>query len=85
MHNGEARLVNQVRVESATEMIQAVLSELEKGCDIFINAAAISDYTADKHSETHPAPPALHLLLDSHAHLSSVYKKGIGTGCGPIA
>jgi phosphopantothenoylcysteine decarboxylase/phosphopantothenate--cysteine ligase len=74
VHNGEARLVNQVRVESATEMIQAVLSELEKGCDIFINAAAISDYTADKHSEKIRSGQELHLALKNVPKLTDIVR-----------
>ncbi|MGA8070963.1 MAG: bifunctional phosphopantothenoylcysteine decarboxylase/phosphopantothenate--cysteine ligase CoaBC, partial [Halobacteriota archaeon] len=74
VHNGEARLVNQVRVESATEMIQAVLSELEKGCDVFINAAAISDYTADKHSEKIRSGQELHLALKNVPKLTDIVR-----------
>src|SRR5674536_398734 len=43
VHNSNAQLVNQIHVESAAEMSNAVLTELDKGYDIFINTAAISD------------------------------------------
>ena len=72
VHNGDARLVNQVHVESAAEMIQAVLSELEKGCDIFINAAAISDYTVDKHSGKIRSGQELHLALKNVPKLTDI-------------
>jgi len=72
VHNGDARLVNQVHVESAAEMIQAVLSELEKGCDIFINAAAISDYTVDKHSGKIRSGQELHLELKNVPKLTNI-------------
>ncbi len=47
VHNGDVKLVDQIKVESAADMIDAVLEELKKGYDIFINSAAISDFTAD--------------------------------------
>lgn len=37
--------INEIRVESGREMRDAVLNELNKGYDIFISAAAISDFT----------------------------------------
>lgn len=39
--------INEVYAESADQMIDAVLKELEKGYDVFISSAAISDYTID--------------------------------------
>ncbi len=42
--------IREIYVESAAEMTDAVLSELETGYDILISAAAIADYTAE------PAP-----------------------------
>jgi phosphopantothenoylcysteine decarboxylase/phosphopantothenate--cysteine ligase len=74
VHNGDARLVNQVHVESAAEMIQAVLSEVEKGCDIFINAAAISDYTVDTHSEKIKSGQELHLALKNVPKLTDIVR-----------
>ncbi len=47
VHNGDVKLVNQIKIESAADMIDAVLEELKKGYDIFINSAAISDFTVD--------------------------------------
>ncbi len=74
VHNGDARLVNQVHVESAAEMIQAVLFEVEKGCDIFINAAAISDYTVDTHSEKIKSGQELHLALKNVPKLTDIVR-----------
>ncbi len=39
--------VRQVYAESAREMLNAVLAELERGCDALISAAAVADYTLD--------------------------------------
>ncbi len=47
VHNGDVKLVDQIKIESAADMIDAVLEELKKGYDIFINSAAISDFTVD--------------------------------------
>jgi len=74
VHSGDARLVNQVHVESAAEMIQAVQSELEKGCDIFINAAAISDYTIDKHSGKIRSGQELNLALKNVPKLTDIVR-----------
>jgi len=74
VHNGDARLVNQVHVESAGEMIHAVLSELKKGFDIFINAAAISDYTADKYDEKIRSGQELHLALKNVPKLTDIVR-----------
>jgi phosphopantothenoylcysteine decarboxylase / phosphopantothenate---cysteine ligase len=74
VHNGTARLVNQVRVESAAEMSDAVLAELEKGYDIFINAAAISDYTVDRRDEKIRSGQALHLDLKNVPKLTDVVR-----------
>ncbi|MCJ7443463.1 MAG: bifunctional phosphopantothenoylcysteine decarboxylase/phosphopantothenate--cysteine ligase CoaBC [Methanotrichaceae archaeon] len=41
----------QIFAESAQEMLHAVLTELNKGYDAFISAAAISDYTLDASHE----------------------------------
>ncbi len=37
--------VRQVYAESASAMLDAVMDELEKGCDALISAAAVADYT----------------------------------------
>jgi phosphopantothenoylcysteine decarboxylase/phosphopantothenate--cysteine ligase len=43
--------IREIFVESAAKMTDAVLSELEKGYDILISAAAIADYTAEPSPE----------------------------------
>ena len=43
--------IREIFVESAAEMTDAVLSELEAGYDILISAAAIADYTAEPSPE----------------------------------
>ena len=43
--------IREIFVESAAEMTDAVLSELGKGYDILISAAAIADYTAEPSPE----------------------------------
>jgi len=46
-YDGEVRYADERGVESAGEMIDAALEEVRDGCDIFVSAAAISDYTVD--------------------------------------
>jgi phosphopantothenoylcysteine decarboxylase/phosphopantothenate--cysteine ligase len=46
-YDGDARYADERRVESAGEMIGAALEEVREGCDIFVSAAAISDYTVE--------------------------------------
>ncbi len=43
--------VRQVYAESAKEMLDAVLAEVGKGCDVLISAAAVADYTLDPQVE----------------------------------
>ena len=43
--------VRQVYAESAGEMLDAVLAEVEKGCHALISAAAVADYTLDRQAE----------------------------------
>jgi len=43
--------VRQVYAESAAEMMDAVLAEVEKGCHALISAAAVADYTLDRQAE----------------------------------
>ena len=43
--NENENYIHEVFVESADEMFDGVMTELEQGCDVFISAAAISDYT----------------------------------------
>jgi phosphopantothenoylcysteine decarboxylase/phosphopantothenate--cysteine ligase len=74
IHNGTAPLVNQIQVESAAEMSDAVLTELDKGYDIFINAAAISDFTVDKHDEKIRSGQALFLELRNVPKLTDIVR-----------
>ena len=74
VHDSTAQLVNQIRVESAAEMSDAVLIELEKGYDIFINAAAISDFTVDKHDKKIRSGQALHLELRNVPKLTDIVR-----------
>lgn len=46
-YDGEVRFGESRRIESADEMIDAAIDEVERGCDIFVSAAAISDYTVE--------------------------------------
>jgi len=43
--------VRQIYAESAAEMLDAVLAEVEKGCHALISAAAVADYTLDRQAE----------------------------------
>jgi phosphopantothenoylcysteine decarboxylase/phosphopantothenate--cysteine ligase len=43
--------VRQIFAESAEAMLNAVLAELERGCDALISAAAVADYTLDASEE----------------------------------
>jgi phosphopantothenoylcysteine decarboxylase/phosphopantothenate--cysteine ligase len=43
--------IRDVFAESAKDMMNAVLTELKKGCDIYVSAAAISDFTVKKSRE----------------------------------
>jgi phosphopantothenoylcysteine decarboxylase / phosphopantothenate---cysteine ligase len=43
--------VRQIYAQSAKEMLDAVLAELESGCDALISAAAVADYTLDASEE----------------------------------
>jgi phosphopantothenoylcysteine decarboxylase / phosphopantothenate---cysteine ligase len=53
VHRGRLGLsgIREIFVESAAEMLDTVLSELETGYNILISAAAIADYTAEPSSE----------------------------------
>lgn len=46
-YDGEVRYGESRVIESAEEMIDATLEEVGRGCDIFVSAAAISDYTVE--------------------------------------
>jgi phosphopantothenoylcysteine decarboxylase/phosphopantothenate--cysteine ligase len=43
--------VRQVYAGSAKQMLDAVLAEVAKGCDVLISAAAVADYTLDPQAE----------------------------------
>ncbi|MHC1631127.1 MAG: bifunctional phosphopantothenoylcysteine decarboxylase/phosphopantothenate--cysteine ligase CoaBC [Methanotrichaceae archaeon] len=43
--------LKEIYVESAEDMLQAVLTELKKGYDILIGAAAVGDYTLDPNTK----------------------------------
>ena len=43
--------VRQVYAESASEMLDAVMAELARGCDALISAAAVADYTLDANAD----------------------------------
>jgi len=43
--------VHQVFAGSAREMLDAVMAEVAKGCDVLIGAAAVADYTLDPQAE----------------------------------
>jgi phosphopantothenoylcysteine decarboxylase/phosphopantothenate--cysteine ligase len=75
VHNGDAPFVNQVHVESAAQMSEAVLAELEKGYDIFVNAAAISDFTVDKRGEKIRSGRTLRLELKSVPKLTEIVRQ----------
>ncbi len=74
VHNDDAHLVNQVHVESAAQMIDAVLEELKKGYDIFINTAALSDYTVDRQKEKIKSGQALDLKLKHVPKLTNLVR-----------
>jgi len=74
VHNSTAQLVNQICVESAAEMSDAVLAELDKGYDIFINTAAISDFTVDKQDEKIKSGQALNLELRNVPKLTEIVR-----------
>ena len=52
VHRGHLGMpgINEIFVESASDMTGAVLEELEQGYDLLISAAAISDYTLEPES-----------------------------------
>ncbi|MGB8311173.1 MAG: bifunctional phosphopantothenoylcysteine decarboxylase/phosphopantothenate--cysteine ligase CoaBC [Halobacteriota archaeon] len=48
VHNYDVKGLSQIKIESAGDMIDVVLEELAKGYDIFVNSAAISDFTVNR-------------------------------------
>jgi len=55
--------IQNIYIESAKEMSDAVLGELKKGHDIFICAAAVSDYTVERFKDKLPSGQELTLNL----------------------
>ena len=55
--------VRQVYAESAGQMLDAVLAELERGCDALISAAAVADYTLDASADKIKSGQELSLRL----------------------
>ncbi|AEB69705.1 bifunctional phosphopantothenoylcysteine decarboxylase/phosphopantothenate--cysteine ligase CoaBC [Methanothrix soehngenii] len=55
--------VHQVYAQSASDMLDAVMSELKKGCDALISAAAVADYTLDPSEEKIKSGLELNLRL----------------------
>ncbi len=84
--------VRQVYAESAVEMLDAVLAEVEKGCHALISAAAVADYTLDRQAEKiksgqdltlHliPTPKIIKKVLEAYPDLKIVgFKAETGLG-----
>ncbi len=75
--------VRQVYAESARDMLNAVLAEMEKGCDALISAAAVADYTLDPKAEKiksgqelvlrlKPTQKIIKTVRDAYPHLKIV-------------
>ena len=68
VHNHDVRGLPQIKIESAGDMMKAVLEELSKGYDIFVNSAAISDFTVNR------APAKIKSSSDTVLELRTVPK-----------
>jgi phosphopantothenoylcysteine decarboxylase/phosphopantothenate--cysteine ligase len=70
IHNKELNLlgIKELRVETAREMIDTCMSELQSGYDVLISAAAIGDFTVD------PSEAKIASGGDLHLHLSPIRK-----------
>jgi len=68
VHNHDVRGLSQIKIESAGDMMKAVLEELSKGYDIFVNSAAISDFTVNR------APAKIKSSSDTVLELRTVPK-----------
>jgi len=68
VHNHDVRGLSQIKIESAGDMMKAVLEELSKGYDIFVNSAAISDFTVNR------APTKIKSSSDTVLELRTVPK-----------
>ncbi len=53
----------EVKVWSVFDMLKAVLNEIRKGCDLFVAAAAASDFVVDMESKKIKTAPELNLKL----------------------
>ncbi|MEA1984353.1 MAG: bifunctional phosphopantothenoylcysteine decarboxylase/phosphopantothenate--cysteine ligase CoaBC [Euryarchaeota archaeon] len=83
--------IHEIFVETAEEMIDATLDELEDGYDIVISAAAISDYTTDASPskiksgldmvlKLHPTRKLIRLVRKAHPDMTLVgFKAEAGT------
>ncbi len=74
VHSGHVHTINQICIESAAQMIDAVLDELKKGYDIFINTAALSDYTVDRQKEKIKSGQELCLTLKHVPKLTNLVR-----------
>jgi phosphopantothenoylcysteine decarboxylase / phosphopantothenate---cysteine ligase len=82
--------VHQVYAESAIQMRDAVMAELEKGCHALISAAAVADYTMDRQEgkiksgqeltiHLKPTPKIIKTVRDAYPDLKIVgFKAEIG-------
>lgn len=43
--------ITEMKAESAEDMLGCVLDEIQKGCDLFISSAAVSDYTVESRED----------------------------------
>ena len=68
VHNHDVRGLSQIKIESAGDMMKAVLEELSNGYDIFVNSAAISDFTVNR------APAKIKSSSDTVLELRTVPK-----------
>ncbi|MHC1635603.1 MAG: bifunctional phosphopantothenoylcysteine decarboxylase/phosphopantothenate--cysteine ligase CoaBC [Candidatus Methanospirareceae archaeon] len=67
--------INEIRVETAKQMKEACLKELEKGYDAFISAAAISDFTVEPSNTKIESGRDLYLHLIPTEKLIDVVRK----------
>jgi phosphopantothenoylcysteine decarboxylase/phosphopantothenate--cysteine ligase len=57
--------INEVYAESAASMLDRCMEEIDRGCDVFISSAAISDYTLD--SSRSKIKSGQNLILEMHS------------------
>ncbi len=70
IHNRELSLfgIKEIRIETAEEMLEACMRELREGYDVFICAAAVSDFTVE------PSEKKLNSDRDVYLHLKPSVK-----------